>query len=66
MSASQHQKSLLMTQAEAAALLGVSRNTVVRLVKRGALEKVRITPDMKPRVRREDVIALAEQRQGAP
>jgi excisionase family DNA binding protein len=49
-----------MTQGEAAALLGVSRNTVVRLVERGVIPKISIAPGMIPRIRREDVIALVE------
>ena len=55
-----------MSQSEAAALLGVSRNTLVRLVKRGVLAKVKIAPGMMPRVRREDVVALAKRPEGSP
>jgi excisionase family DNA binding protein len=66
MSTSQHQEPLLMSQSEAAALLGVSRNTLVRLVKRGVLAKVKIAPGMMPRVRREDVVALAKRPEGSP
>jgi excisionase family DNA binding protein len=50
---------LLMTQREAAKLLGVSRNTVVRLVERGVLPTMRLAPGMAPLVRRADVVALA-------
>lgn len=57
---------LLLTQGEAAALLGVSRNTVVRLVERGALTRVHLAPGMRPRVRRDEVIALAEKSGAAP
>lgn len=55
-----------MTQREAADLLGVSRNTVVRLVSRGVLPTVRLAPGMAPLVRRTDVVALADQSEGAP
>ena len=51
-----------MTQTEAAELLGVSRNTVVRLVQRGELPRIRLAPGSRPRVRRADVIALADKR----
>lgn len=66
MSTTTHQPALLVTQAEAAELLGVSRNTVVRLVGRGVLKTVRLAPGMKPRVRRSDVLALAERPQASP
>ena len=65
-STTQHRgESLLMTQTEAARLLGVSRNTIVRLVKRGELSRVCLAPGLRPRVRRSEVVALADQR-GSP
>jgi excisionase family DNA binding protein len=57
---------LLMTQREAAALLGVSRNTVVRLVRRGVLPTIRLAPGMAPLVRRADVVSLTNRRKGSP
>lgn len=57
---------LLMTQTEAARLLGVSRNTVVRLVERGVLPTTRLASGMAPRVRRADVIALADGQEDGP
>lgn len=53
---------LLMTQRQAADLLGVSRNTVVRLVRSGVLPTLRLGPGMAPMVRRDDVVALAHPR----
>lgn len=58
--AQRRDESLLMTQTEAARLLGVSRNTIVRLVQRGQLSRVRLAPGFRSRVRRAEVIALAE------
>ena len=49
----------LITKVEAARLLGVSRDTIIRLVRRGALREVRLSDGMTPRLRREDVLALA-------
>lgn len=49
-----------MTQTEAAKLLGVSRNTIVRLVQRGELSRVRLAPGSRARVRRAEVVALAD------
>jgi excisionase family DNA binding protein len=57
---------LLMTQGDAARLLGVSRNTVVRLVERGVLPTLRLAPGMAPRVRRADVVALADGQESGP
>lgn len=54
--------SLLLTEGAAAELLGVSRNTVVRLVQSGALSRIRLTPKSQTRVRRDEVVALAERR----
>jgi excisionase family DNA binding protein len=61
-----HSEPLLMTQREAAKLLGVSRNTVVRLVERGVLPTLRLAPGMAPLVRRADVVALADSQGGTP
>jgi excisionase family DNA binding protein len=67
MSTAEHKsESLLMTQGEAARLLGVSRNTVVRLVERGVLPTMRLAPGMAPLVRRADVVALADGQEGSP
>lgn len=54
---------LLITQAEAAQLLGVSERTISRLVNRGALRTFQIDRHSKPRLRRSDVLALVH---GAP
>lgn len=40
-------------------MLGVSRDTFKRLVKRGVIEEVRLAPGMHPRFRVDDVLALA-------
>jgi len=50
----------LVTKVEAARLLGVSRWTISRLVNSGVLQEVRLGEDMYPRLRRRDVLALAE------
>lgn len=50
----------LVTKAEAARLLGVSRYTIYALVKRGTLAEVVIAAGMNPRLRRSDVVALAD------
>jgi excisionase family DNA binding protein len=50
---------VLVTKVEAARLLGVSRYTIIRLVQRGALREVSLADGMSPRLRREDVLALA-------
>ena len=66
MNTTQHRaESLLMTQTEAARLLGVSRNTIFRLVQRGEISRVRLAPGSRPRVRRAEVVALADRR-GSP
>ena len=49
-----------VTKIEAARILGVSRQTITRLVQRGALREVRLADGMTPRLRRGDVLALAE------
>jgi excisionase family DNA binding protein len=50
---------VLVTKVEAARLLGVSRYTIIRLVQGGALLEVRLSEGMTPRLRRDDVLALA-------
>ena len=50
---------VLVTKVEAARLLGCSRYTIIRLVERGVLREVRLADGMTPRLRREDVLALA-------
>ena len=57
---------LLMTQGEAAALLGVSRNTIVRLVRQGELSKIHLSPGSRARVRRDEVLALVDRRGDSP
>jgi excisionase family DNA binding protein len=49
----------LITKKDAARLLGVSRDTIHRLVRDGVLCDVRIHKGMVPRLRRDDVLALA-------
>lgn len=49
---------VLVTKVEAARLLGVSRYTIIRLVRRGTLREVSLGNGMIPRLRREDVLAL--------
>jgi excisionase family DNA binding protein len=55
---------VLVSRGEAARLLGVSRETVKRLVARGVLEEIRFTPESHPRFRLKDVLALSGQRDG--
>ena len=50
---------MLIGRPEAARLLGVSRDTIKRLVARGVLEEFRLAAGMHPRLRREDILALA-------
>ena len=50
----------LVTKVEAARLLGISRYTLYELVKRGVLVEVTIAEGMNPRLRRADVLALAD------
>jgi excisionase family DNA binding protein len=61
----QTESQVLISRSEAARLLGVSRDTVKRLVARGVLEEVRFTPESHPRFRLRDVLALSGQR-GSP
>ncbi len=60
MSGSGTQAPVLVTKVEAARLLGVSRYTIIRLVERGTLSEVSLGQGMQPRLRRADVLALAE------
>ncbi|MBA3380517.1 MAG: helix-turn-helix domain-containing protein, partial [Actinobacteria bacterium] len=53
---------ILVSRPEAARLLGVSTETVRRLVARGVLEEIRFTPESHPRFRLRDVLALSGQR----
>lgn len=47
----------LLTTGQAAALLGVSKPTLVRAVQRGQLRPALVTPGMHRRFRREDLLA---------
>ena len=47
-----------LTTGEAAALLGVSKPTVVRAIQRGMLRPALVTPGQHRRFRREDVVAF--------
>ena len=49
----------LITKSEAARVLGLSRETVVRMVKAGTLHEIRLGPGMNPRLRLEDVLRIA-------
>jgi excisionase family DNA binding protein len=55
---------LLVTKTEAAAILGVHRATVNRLIKSGTLPTIRLAAGMRPRIRRDDLLELA--RRGDP
>jgi hypothetical protein len=50
---------LLMSIAAAARLLGVDRGVVRRTIALGALKEIVLAPGLSPRVRRDDVEALA-------
>lgn len=50
--------SVLVSRPEAARLLGVSSDTVRRMVSRGVLAEIRWAPSMHPRFRVDDVLAL--------
>jgi len=56
---------ILVRFPEAARRLGISRDTVKRLVEQGVLEEVRLTPTSHPRLRLEDVLALAGEQKDA-
>jgi len=47
-----------LTTGEAAAILGVSKPTVVRAIQRGMLRPALVTPGQHRRFRREDVLAF--------
>lgn len=47
----------LLTTGQAAALLGVSKPTLVRAVQRGQVRPALVTPGMHRRFRREDLVA---------
>jgi excisionase family DNA binding protein len=47
-----------LTTGEAAALLGVSKPTVVRAIQRGMLRPALVTPGQHRRFRREDLLAF--------
>lgn len=47
----------LLTTGQAAALLGVSKPTLVRAVQRGQLRPALVTPGLHRRFRREDLVA---------
>ena len=55
-------ESLLVTKSEAARILGYSRQTLERLVETGTLATVQLAPGMRPRIRRQDVLKLANRR----
>ncbi|HEV7679335.1 MAG TPA: helix-turn-helix domain-containing protein [Candidatus Dormibacteraeota bacterium] len=47
-----------LTTGEAAALLGVSKPTIVRAIQRGQLRPALVTPGLHRRFRREDLLAF--------
>lgn len=55
-----------LTTGETAALLGVSKPTVVRAIQRGMLRPALVTPGQHRRFRREDVMALRARIHGQP
>ena len=57
--ATQTVEPVLVSRCEAARMLGVSRNTIIRLAERGKLREVRFSPEMHPRIPVSDVLALA-------
>ena len=57
--ATQTVEPVLVSRGEAARMLGVSRNTIIRLAERGKLREVRFSPEMHPRIPISDVLALA-------
>jgi hypothetical protein len=59
-------KPVLVSRPEAARLLGVSTDTLGRMVLRGVIEEIRWTPSMHPRFRLEDVLALTRRGEGDP
>jgi excisionase family DNA binding protein len=61
-----HERPVLLTQREAAELLGVSRRTMQRLFTTGALEPVRIVGLGRPRYRRADLERFAQGERAGP
>ena len=55
-----------LTTGETAALLGVSKPTVVRAIERGMLRPALVTPGQHRRFRREDVMAFRARIHGKP
>jgi len=64
MDTKEKERPALLTQREAADLLGVSKKTMQRLIASGTLEPVRIAGLAYPRYRRADLDRLV--REGAP
>jgi excisionase family DNA binding protein len=60
------QESLLVSRSEAARILGVSRATVIRLVKRGTLQEIRLSPVSHPQFRRADLVELVRSAREGP
>jgi excisionase family DNA binding protein len=60
MATAEKERSALLTLSEAAAVLGVSRNTMRQLVAANSLDAVRISGLAWPRYRRSDLEALIE------
>ena len=56
--------SSLITKTEACRLLGISRDSLYRMLRAGALNEVRLAESMRTRLRREDVLELV--RRGSP
>ncbi len=56
---------VLVSRSEAARMLGVSRNTVIRLAQRGLLHEIRLAPGMHPRIAVAEVLALAGEQKDA-
>jgi excisionase family DNA binding protein len=56
----------LLTTGQAAALLGVSKPTLVRAVQRGQLHPALVTPGQHRRFRREDLLAFRSISLGQP
>lgn len=56
----------LLTTGQAAALLGVSKPTLVRAVQRGQLRPALVTPGLHRRFRREDVLVYRSTQLASP
>jgi hypothetical protein len=61
-------ETLLVNRPRALELLGISRETLNRLIARGVIEEVRFDPKSHPRFRLEDILRLAgaERDRGSP